>query len=651
MTGVEMKMTKIRPGTIVLFAALLLIGACAGESPTAPPGAGGGGGTPPPSGASISLEVSNDNPLVNSTSTITAVVSENGSPVPDGTAVEFKTTFGTFVVGQSSSSDLILTTTGGRAVATLTATAAGQAVVTARVNTVFTQTTVTFKAQTTDPTPGEPQPTITSIDPASGPPDGGTVVTMRGQNFEGPVRVLFGNDEAVVASFSSTELRVISPKVNFVVGEETREVTVTVIFEAGSTGETSVQAPSSFRYEIEALTPVVLGVSPSSGPNEGGTLLTVIGSGFQAPIKVFFGTGDDEVEAQVQQVTFSQVTVLTPKASGLGANLANSKVAIRVVNMLTGKETTTDPIFRYGPAMQITGFGPGEGPGTGGTLVTIFGWGFDDPVAVTIGGVGAIPIKVSGTEIVARTAALSSPCGGGGGPVSVTNLEDGTTAEADGEFVYIDVNPAIVAIAPSSTTPGSNITVTVADAGDGNVRFKVGDSTRVPTSATPTQFGTAYTVSVPISVEFQTQACGTGGEMFVPTELTVTFQNVTTGCSDNEGASLTVTPLDTSCRIPPLASASPSSLNFGDQAVAAGPTAALNITVSNAGGGTLTVLGANSDNTDFLVNGTFPASLDAGQSTTISVTFDPAATGASNGTITISTDAGDVSVTVSGNGT
>ena len=355
-----MMMTKIRPGTIALFAAMLLIAACSGDSPTAPPGSGGDGGTPPPSGASITLEVSNDNPLVNSTSTITAIVNDNGAPVPDGTAVEFKTTFGTFVVGQSTAAEMILTTTNGRAVATLTSTAPGQAEITARVNTVFEKTTVVFKQQPSDPTPGEPQPTITSIDPAAGPPDGGTVVTLRGQNFEGPVRVLFGDNEAVVASMTSTEVRAISPKVNFVVGEETREVSVTVIFEAGSTGETSVQAPSPFRYEIEALTPAVIGVSPTSGPNEGGTLLTIIGSGFQAPVKVFFGTNADEVEAQVQQVTFSQITVLTPKASGLGASLANSQVPIRVVNMLTGKEVTTDPIFRYGPEMQITGFGPGS---------------------------------------------------------------------------------------------------------------------------------------------------------------------------------------------------------------------------------------------------------------------------------------------------
>ncbi len=280
---------KIRPGTIVLFAALLLIGACSSDSPTAPPpGGGSNGGNTPPTGASVTLAVSNDNPLVNSTSTITATVTENGAPVPDGTAVEFQTSFGAFVVGQATDTVLIKTTTNGVATATLTSTSAGEAVVTARVNNVTKQTSITFKAQSTDPTPGEPVPIITTIAPQEGAPEGGTVVTLRGQNFEGPVRVLFGDKEATVASVTSTEVKVIAPKVNFEVGEEIREVPITAIFEAGTTKEKSVQAPTTFRYQIEALTPQVIGVSPTSGPNEGGTVISIVGSGFQSPVKVFF---------------------------------------------------------------------------------------------------------------------------------------------------------------------------------------------------------------------------------------------------------------------------------------------------------------------------------------------------------------------------
>lgn len=659
MTGVDMTMNKIRPGTIILFAALLLIGACSGDSPTAPPpggGNGGGGGTSPPTGAEITLEVSNTDPLVNSTSTITATVTDDGKPVPDGTAVEFKTSFGTFVVGQSTASTVVRTTTNGKATVTITSTAAGQAVVTARVNNVFKQATVTFKPQGTEPPPpGEPTPTITSVSPASGPPEGGTVVTIRGQNFEGPVRVLFGDREATVASLTSTELKVVSPNVPFEVGEEQREVPITVIFEAGTTGETSVQAPTAFRYQVEFLTPQVVGVSPSSGPNEGGTQIAIIGSGFQAPVRVFFGTGADEVEADVQQVTFNQIIALTPKASGLGAGLANQQVPIRVRNVTSGLEVVTEPVFRYGPGMKITGISPTSGPATGGTTVTIFGWGFDDPVAVSFGDTSVQPIKVSGTEIVVVTPTLANPCAAGGGPVTVTNLEEGGEPATGPAFTFAAVNPVIVGIAPSAANSGSNVNITVANAGPGTGQFTIGGSARPPVLGNPTTGGnTVYTVSVPALTEadFPVVPCNGGeGERFVNARLQVSFLNLTTGCPATNTVEVEVIPPDTSCRIPAVASVSPSSLNFGDQDDTAGPTAAQTFTVTNAGGGTLTIVGVASDDPQFAVTGTVPASLGANESTSYSVTFDPNAVGAQSGTITVTTGEGDtVTVTVSGNG-
>lgn len=646
-------MTMIRPGAIALFAAMLLIG-CSGDSPTAPP-SNGGGGTPPPNGANVTLEVSNNNPLVNSTSTITAVVMQNGTPVPDGTAVEFSTTFGSFVVGQSTAPQVVKTTTNGRATVSLTSTAAGQAVVTARVNNSSAKTEIVFKQQPVDPTPGDPQPTITSVNPQTGPPDGGTVVTLRGQNFEGPVRVLFGTREAVVASVTSTELRVISPKVALDAGEETREVPITVIFEAGTAGEVSAQAPSPFRYELEALTPQVIGVTPSSGPNEGGTLVSIIGSGFQAPVRVFFGAPGQQVEAQVQQVTFNQITALTPKASGLGAALANTEVPIRVVNMATGKEVVTTPVFRYGPAMVITAFSPGAGTAAGGQEVTIFGWGFDDPVSVSIGGVGAFPIKVSGTEIVAVTGASPTFCSNSTGPVRVTNIEDASTATSPTTYQYLGVTPTITAITPNSGTLGSTIQVSVRNS-PGGLSFNIGGVTRLAIdSALTANNVTVYTVALPTTVALlDTEACGNGGERYVPTAVDLQVDSSVPGCSfDTLSGAITLIPSDTSCRNEdPAASASRSSIAFGNQGVGAGATAPQTFTVTNAGGGTLRVTGATSSDPQFTVSGTFPANLSSGQSTSpISVTFDPNAVGTQTGTITVSTSAGSVTVAVSGNGT
>src|SRR6266478_6653295 len=91
---------------IVTLPALLLVVAMAGckgeSSPTAPNPTGGGGGgttTTPPSGATVTLSVSNPTPVVDSSSTITATVTQGGTAVPNGTAVEYQTDFGSFVQG------------------------------------------------------------------------------------------------------------------------------------------------------------------------------------------------------------------------------------------------------------------------------------------------------------------------------------------------------------------------------------------------------------------------------------------------------------------------------------------------------------------------------------------------------------------------
>jgi hypothetical protein len=668
MTGVDMKTTVIRPGTIALVAALLLIGACTGESPTAPPPGGGppGDSTTQPSGATIVLEVSNPTPLVNSTSTITAVVTDGGQPVPNGTAVEFHTTLGTFT--ESGTASVIRTTTDGRTQVTLTSPAVGEARVSARVGNVVRETTVRFRERPTDPgDPTDPVPVITSVSPQSGPPEGGTVVVLRGQNFEGPVRVLFGTREAAVASLTSTELRVVAPAVNLSAGEQSREVPITVIFQAGTAAERSVTAPQGFRYELEILTPVINFVSPSSGPNEGGTRISIFGSGFQAPVAVFFGTGGaaggsliDQVQLNVQQVRFNEIVAVTPPALGLGAELANRQVTMRVVNVNSNTDAVQANAYRYGPSMRITGISPTSGSAFGGTRVRIFGWGFDDPVFVSIGDTTPQVVKVSGTEIEVITGPTSDPCAGGqGGQVTVTNLEDGGSATSDTAFQFIGQEPVIVGVSPATAGRGASISVTVANAGPGDARIIINGSVRIPTSSTVLPNGnTVYTVTVPTTVPpGDPEPCVVGGivgEREGPRDVDVVFQNITLGAGCvSAPATLTVFPSTTTCVIEepdPVLAVNPGSLAFADQTV--GTTSdAQTITVTNAGGGSLQVLSAtSSDPAQFPVTGTLPRTLGGGQSTTLSVTFRPGSAGAQSGTITIETSAGPRVVNVSGNG-
>jgi hypothetical protein len=651
--------------TAVLVMILLAFAGCEGESPTEPPrgGGSGGGSTPPPTDASIALTVSNPTPLVGSTTTITANVTQGGQPVPNGTAVEFSTTLGTFV--EANSNTTIRTTTEGRASVVLTSNAAGTAVVTVRVNNASAVAQVAFQTQPTEPPPPDTAPAITAISPSKGKPAGGDLVIIAGRNFTAPVRVLFGDQPATVVSQSPNEIRVVSPAIQLGLEEQAREVTITVITQVGSAGEQQATG-GPFRYELTILTPRIFHVSPSSGPNEGNTRVTIFGEGFQSPVKVFFGTGGsagasltNQVEAAVQQVSFGQIIVLTPPASGLGAELANEQVTVRVLNVASNTDAVQNQAFRYGPLMRITAVGPTQGLATASTRVTIDGWGFDDPVAVTVGGIAAQVISVTGTKIIVQTALpIIQGCADVAGPVSVTNIEDGTSATAEGlTFTYIVPKPVIVGVTPNPAQPGQGIVVSVSNAGAGPARFQLGTTGVI--AGTPTVSGGiwAYPLVVPSNIEFETVECtamGTTGERSIPTSLTIAFENVTTGCTDTLGDGLIVNPIDDSCRIPPArATAEPGALTF--TGVAPGSSSNQAVTVTNTGGAPLTINSvvevADSNNYYSLNPGSCaPATvLPADASCTFTVTYAPAAAGTGHtATFQVDTNANDPIVSASG---
>ncbi|MFN2239325.1 MAG: IPT/TIG domain-containing protein, partial [Thermoanaerobaculia bacterium] len=643
---------------------LLAFAGCEGESPTEPPRGGGSGGgtTPPPTDASIALTVSNPAPLVGSTTTITANVTQGGQPVPNGTAVEFSTTLGTFV--EANSNTTIRTTTDGKAAVVLTSNAAGTAVVTVRVNNASAVAQIVFQTQSTEPPPPDTAPAITAISPSKGKPAGGDLVIISGRNFTAPVRVLFGDEPATVVSQSENEIRVVSPAIQLGLEEQAREVTITVFTQFGTAGEQQATG-GPFRYELTILTPRIFHVSPSSGPNEGNTRVTIFGEGFQSPAKVFFGTGGsagasltDQVEAAVQQVSFGQIIVLTPPASGLGAELANEQVTVRVLNVASNTDAVQNQAFRYGPLMRITAVGPTQGLATGSTRVTIDGWGFDDPVAVTVGGIAAQVISVTGTKIIVQTGLpFIQSCADVTGPVAVTNIEDGTSATAEGlTFTYIMPQPVIVGITPNPAQPGQGIVVSVSNAGNGPARFQIG-STGVLAGVPSVSGGIwTYPLVVPSNIQFDTEACtelGAEGERFIPTSLTVAFENVTTGCTDTLNDGLTVNPFDATCRIPPAqATAEPGALTFED--VTAGTSTSSSVTVSNTGGAPLTVTSINEqvDSSGyFTVNpgNCAAAVLATGDSCLFSITYAPAVAGGPHtATYQVVTDANDPVVSASG---
>jgi hypothetical protein len=657
-------MKKIRQRMYLLaFAALVLLFAgCKGESPTSPTvgtGGGTGGGVTPPTTASVTVTVSNATPLVDSTTVVTATVTVNNAAAANGTAVEFKTNLGTFIDATATAPlTTIRTTTNGVATAILTSSTAGTATITATVANVAKTVQATFSLKpVTPPTPPTPDTSasITSITPTTGKPAGGDIVTINGKNFVSPVRVLFDlgsgvTREAQVVSVSATQIQVISPPVDLGASLQTMAATIILINNVGSPNEARITG-STFTYQAVILTPKITTISPASGPIDGGTRVTVFGEGFQAPVQVFFGSA----EAQVINVTFSQIIVMSPTARDTfpdGSATVTGPVPIKIININSAKTSNVDISFRYTPKMQITAMGPTQGLYTGGTRVTIDGIGFNDPVVVVIGGVAAQPIKVTGTQIIAITSpVVVAACADISGATTVTNVDNGDSASGP-NFTYRVPKALILSVLPAAQTAGQSINVTVANAVASGARLTLGDKNVFPTSATVNADGTiTFALVIPTSYTFATAPCTSSGGVIGTRKQTLTvsvvYTNAVTGCTDTATNALDIIPVDTSCVLPPppVASVAPAGCADAGSIVAAGAvTGTATITISNAastGAQSLSigapVAGASTNGT-ITIAPTTATTVAPGASATYTVTIDPTAAGAVSGSYTFTTN-------------
>lgn len=121
------------------------------------------------------------------------------------------------------------------------------------------------------------------------------------------------------------------------------------------------------------LPPQLFNVSPSFGPETGGTRVTLRGAGFIEPAQVFFGT-----ETATRVVVLDDVSIAATVPPGMiGA------VDVRLVT--PGGEAVLAGGFRYHRDLRLTSVSPARIPEEGGVAITIEGKGFDEDTVVLIG--------------------------------------------------------------------------------------------------------------------------------------------------------------------------------------------------------------------------------------------------------------------------
>jgi hypothetical protein len=168
-------------------------------------------------------------------------------------------------------------------------------------------------------------------------------------------------------------------------------------------------------------------VKPSTGPTAGGTAVTLTGTGFMQGATVIFGGA----QAMAVKVTGTQIDAVTPPHDA-------GKVDVEVCNPDSGLAKKV-AAFQYLGPLSLTDIEPSTGSSTGNAAVVLSGDGFVQGATVTFGGVAATDVKVTSTQIDAKTP----PHAAGKVEVEVRNPDGGTVKKEKG-FEYKD-DPASAA--------------------------------------------------------------------------------------------------------------------------------------------------------------------------------------------------------------
>ncbi len=287
-----------------------------------------------------------------------------------------------------------------------------------------------------------PFPVIRIIRPPyGGPLSGGTEMTVTGSNFMEGVSVTVGESRVQRLEFvSPTELRLRTPPGT--AGPKPVRVT-------NPDGQEAVKE-DGFTYNPD---PKILSVSPNAGPLEGGTSITITGTGFIRPVDVIVGN--------------VEVTSLTYSSTGITAVTPLSDAGVKDVTVVNpdGQRATLEDAFTYNTAPVITRVTPDNGRLAGGTRITIHGGGFQPGAEVRISINQGAYRPASSVEVMSSSiiTALTPPGQPGAENVMVLNPDIQIAIRPEG-YTYNAI-PVINRLIPNHGPSSGGATITIEGSG------------------------------------------------------------------------------------------------------------------------------------------------------------------------------------------
>ena len=306
-----------------------------------------------------------------------------------------------------------------------------------------------------------PAPKIAKLLPNVGPWKGGTVLVIWGSGFRPGAKVLLSGMPAQVHVVEPTFITITTPKGS--IGPA--DVTVLNGDGQGHTlgGGFSWIAPAKPK-------PTLLGITPGSGPEKGGTPVILTGQSFSGGGIGFVGWRP-----------LSSWTVLNSSIATGSTIKGDAGKATVVFTAGDGQSAVLTNAFDFVGAPRIDSFQPALGSVDGGTVVTLAGKGFSAKAKVTFGGKPVHSVKVL-SPFVIKIQTKAHPAG----PVQVrVENPDGQWNLSSKAFRFVRP-PVVTALFPKQgvNTGGTPIVLRGKDFLPGAKVFFVDSKTNKATPAT-----------------------------------------------------------------------------------------------------------------------------------------------------------------------
>lgn len=421
-------------------------------------------------GYSISLTASTTRPAVGSGVTLTATANRDLGPTPYFATIVDATTGE--VVARTGKGNVVSATISKSAATTRRYVAQVDSGGRDPVVAVAAPQIVTWASRSTS------APTVTGVQPQSGPAAGGTTVTVTGTGFGAGTAVTFGGVPAAVNVVSPTQLTATAPAM--AAGSPgTVDITVT-----NGADASDVSPADQFSYVLASNGYAVTLSASTSSPSAGGyATLTATANQDIGPTPYGLSIVDaatGTIIAHTGNGATVRVTITQPGAT------SRRYVAQIDKSSAPPLQASSEPVFvawggqpAAGSVPNVRGVSPGFGPANGWSTVTLTGTNFTPDAWVTFGGVSAPAVTVTSPTSLTATV----PAGLATVHAVVVNGSGASPTNVFDEYTYTaSYNGYAITLAASqtSTSVGSTVTLTATanqDLGPTPYTFEIFDAT------------------------------------------------------------------------------------------------------------------------------------------------------------------------------